>query len=170
MQLLHEKQQPLSLGKGSMLVEDSSNYIFTEYDSPIGNYSRDSFLWVLWIQKKIIKPSYVVLVKLFDTCSRFYEVESTNIYSLVEVRASKTFSPRSIVQIHLLAYFFGSTFFDISIFQVNAWQQRYLTYKHKIYLLPSLSAFSKFSLSILKFFNHAQSFMYTLNHFGIHKN
>ena len=33
--------------------------------------------------------------------------------------------------------------------------------------MPSLSALSKFGLSILKFFKHAQSFMYTQNYFGI---
>ena len=33
----------------------------------------------------------------------------------------------------------------------------------------SPSAFSKFGLSILNFFKHAQFFMYTQNHFGILK-
>ena len=36
-------------------------------------------------------------------------------------------------------------------------------------LMPSPSAFSKFGSSILKFFKHAQFFMYTQNHFGILK-
>ena len=36
--------------------------------------------------------------------------------------------------------------------------------------MPSPSAFSKFGSSILKFFKHAQSFMYTQNHFSILKN
>ena len=35
--------------------------------------------------------------------------------------------------------------------------------------MPSPSAFSKFGSSILKFFKHAQFFMYTQNHFGILK-
>ena len=35
--------------------------------------------------------------------------------------------------------------------------------------MPSPSAFSKFGLSILNFFKHAQFFMYTQNHFGILK-
>ena len=33
--------------------------------------------------------------------------------------------------------------------------------------MPSPSAFSKFSSSILKFFKHAQFFVYTQNHLGI---
>ena len=36
-------------------------------------------------------------------------------------------------------------------------------------LMPSPSAFSKFSSSILKFFKHAQFFVYTQNHLGILK-
>ena len=36
-------------------------------------------------------------------------------------------------------------------------------------LLSSPSAFSKFGSSLLKFFRHAQFFMYTQNHFGILK-
>ena len=36
-------------------------------------------------------------------------------------------------------------------------------------LMPSSSAFSKFGSSTLKFFKHAQFFMYTQNHFGILK-
>ena len=36
-------------------------------------------------------------------------------------------------------------------------------------LMPSPSAFSKFVLSILKFFKHAQSYVYTQNHLGILK-
>ena len=36
-------------------------------------------------------------------------------------------------------------------------------------VMPSPSAFSKFSSSILKFFKHAQFFVYTQNHFGILK-
>ena len=36
-------------------------------------------------------------------------------------------------------------------------------------LLPSPSASSKFASSILKFFKHAQFFMYTQNYFGILK-
>ena len=36
-------------------------------------------------------------------------------------------------------------------------------------LMPSPSASSKFGSSILKFFKHAQFFMYTQNHFGILK-
>ena len=36
-------------------------------------------------------------------------------------------------------------------------------------LMPSPSADSRFALSILKFFKHAQFFMYTQNHFGILK-
>ena len=36
-------------------------------------------------------------------------------------------------------------------------------------LMPSPSAFSKFGLSMIKFFKHAQFFMYTQNHFGILK-
>ena len=35
--------------------------------------------------------------------------------------------------------------------------------------MPSPSASSKFGLSILNFFGHAQFFMYTQNHFGILK-
>ena len=36
-------------------------------------------------------------------------------------------------------------------------------------LMPSPSAFSKFGSSILKFFKHAQFFVYTQNNFGILK-
>ena len=36
-------------------------------------------------------------------------------------------------------------------------------------LMPSPSASSKFGLSILNFFKHAQFFMHTQNHFGILK-
>ena len=41
--------------------------------------------------------------------------------------------------------------------------------KFSKYLMPSPSASSKFVLSVLKFFKHAQFFMYTQNHFGILK-
>ena len=36
-------------------------------------------------------------------------------------------------------------------------------------LMPSPTTSSKFGLSILNFFKHAQFFMYTQNHFGILK-
>ena len=39
----------------------------------------------------------------------------------------------------------------------------------RLEVMPSPSASSKFGLSILKFFKHAQFFMYTQNHFGILK-
>ena len=43
------------------------------------------------------------------------------------------------------------------------------TFEESDGLVPSSSAFSKFGLSILKFFKHAQFFMYTQNHFGVLK-
>ena len=53
--------------------------------------------------------------------------------------------------------------------QKNYFLNRSDTIKHffpHIELLRSPSADSKFVLSILKFFKHAQFFMYTQNHFG----
>ena len=41
--------------------------------------------------------------------------------------------------------------------------------KEKNLRMPSPSTSSKFGSSILKFFMHAQFFMYTQNHFGILK-
>ena len=43
------------------------------------------------------------------------------------------------------------------------------SFNHLNLLMPSPSASSKFGSSILKFFKHAQFFMYTQNHFGILK-
>ena len=52
-------------------------------------------------------------------------------------------------------------FFDISGYGGKSIERKYL--------MPSPSASSKFGSSILKFFKHAQFFMYTQNHFGILK-
>jgi len=60
----------------------------------------------------------------------------------------------------LLPFFvFGTAF--VGIAQSFSWFGRLL--------MPSPSASSKFGSSILKFFGHAQFFMYTQNRFGILK-
>ena len=55
--------------------------------------------------------------------------------------------------------------------KVNAWRDFWskISPKSLPELMPSPFAFSKFGLSILNFFKHAQFFMYTQNHLGILK-
>ena len=55
----------------------------------------------------------------------------------------------------------------LSMYELIACFHEFFNYESR--LMPSPSAFSKFGLSILNFFKHAQFFMYTQNHFGILK-
>ena len=91
--------------------------------------------------------------------------------------------------------FFGLIIYNISVYFQNPWillalaglayyvYQNYLsnirlptrsrddqvTPQDEEKVMPSPSAFSKFGSSILKFFKHAQFFVYTQNNFGILK-
>ena len=69
---------------------------------------------------------------------------------------------------HFLGQFLFAILMNMTIFSIKRSRgSNNLTFT--LMPMPSPSAFSKFSSGILKFFKHAQFFVYTQNHFGILK-
>ena len=113
--------------------------LFTRLNLPLDDYPSFHFMLCVLL-------SYKILINRRRTSTAANEIHFKCTYLRVRTKSSPTPKKKN---------------------ERKQWIDKLKKWSRK--LLPSPSASSKFGSSILKFFKHAQFFMYTQNHFGILK-